>query len=292
MANAFKHLLIPVGTVCTGLGVWQTRRKFEKEEMLQKIDLQRNSDSVLMINAEKLKSTEILDKINFLKVGITGKFLHDQEILVGPRSLFDPETGISTGRKKGEAHTDENSTYGNFVVTPFLLEDGKTVILVNRGWLDDELSNQSLRDLASLPASKDATTLFGYFRQVSDKTPRQIREVHEIQEDHTTPIVFRKTSQKNHNRICQYLEENFPSSQSLEYIPVCIDEDHRSPNKNYRVIGTPIGSQTNLDIPNNHLGYLLQWFGLAFVCFYWRATGNFGSNATRTLQQGLKNVKR
>jgi surfeit locus 1 family protein len=42
--------------------------------------------------------------------------------------------------------------------------------------------------------------------------------------------------------------------------PVLIEAD-ATPNPG----GWPLGGQTNIDIPNNHLAYALTWFGLALT---------------------------
>jgi len=64
--------------------------------------------------------------------------------------------------------------------------------------------------------------------------------------------------------------ESIGSAIGLELAPVIVQADD-SPNPG----GFPVGGQTRIDIPNNHLDYALTWFGLAVVLavifvVYWR----------------------
>jgi len=64
--------------------------------------------------------------------------------------------------------------------------------------------------------------------------------------------------------------DSIGSAIGLELAPVIVQAD-ASPNPG----GFPVGGQTRIDIPNNHLDYALTWFGLAVVLavifvVYWR----------------------
>ncbi len=45
-----------------------------------------------------------------------------------------------------------------------------------------------------------------------------------------------------------------------EFMPYILAADTK-PNRG----GYPVGGQTRLDLPNNHLSYAITWFGLAFA---------------------------
>jgi surfeit locus 1 family protein len=47
---------------------------------------------------------------------------------------------------------------------------------------------------------------------------------------------------------------------SVTALPVLIEAD-ATPNKG----GWPVGGQTRVDFPNDHLQYAITWFGLAFA---------------------------
>jgi surfeit locus 1 family protein len=70
-------------------------------------------------------SPATISKHEYTRVKLTGTFLHDQEIHIGPRSRGDSDVGFS-------------------VLTPLLLSNGRK-ILVNRGFVPKPLQNRSTR---------------------------------------------------------------------------------------------------------------------------------------------------
>ncbi|RUP46122.1 SURF1 family-domain-containing protein [Jimgerdemannia flammicorona] len=66
-----------------------------------------------------------MDEYEYRRIRVTGHFLHDQEILLGPRTRGD---GVS----------------GYFLITPLEREDGSR-ILVKRGWVSREKKDQATR---------------------------------------------------------------------------------------------------------------------------------------------------
>ena len=217
---------------------------------------------------------------HYYKVAIQGKFDHSREILIKPRSKvinepaptivdnFNPNNFLRSG--------NESINYGCFVVTPFCV-DGKEnenlTILVNRGFIEEDLAEQKDRNAESLPNGKE--TIIGIFRKSGDRNSQNVVKEYfgNSQEDQNgnpklTPK-YAHTSFKNHSQLCNYISSKSTNENEV-ILPICIDEDDLSPNKKNRVTGTPDGDQTVLQLPNNHLGYLLQWFGLALGVIYVR----------------------
>lgn len=58
--------------------------------------------------------------MEYLPVKVKGHFLHDQEILIGPRSLIENENAMS---QVGSLVSDPKKNQGWLVVTPFKLAD-------------------------------------------------------------------------------------------------------------------------------------------------------------------------
>ena len=66
--------------------------------------------------------------MEYQRVAMRGKFDHSQEVLIGPRSLID-QRGGAVG---GGIISARGDRVGYHVVTPFLLSDSGSRILVNR----------------------------------------------------------------------------------------------------------------------------------------------------------------
>lgn len=61
----------------------------------------------------------LLDDMEYQSVRVRGQFLHDRELIIGPRSLID-KNAIET---KGGLITRQDNAIGYLVVTPFLVEN-------------------------------------------------------------------------------------------------------------------------------------------------------------------------
>lgn len=88
------------GSLCGGtfaLGCWQTSRYFEKEELVK----QREQDLAL---PPRPFDRQNYNTASLQRQVIKGKFVHDQEVLVGPRGPPPgamASTGPSSGRSEG-----------------------------------------------------------------------------------------------------------------------------------------------------------------------------------------------
>ena len=61
-----------------------------------------------------------LETMEYLPVKVKGQFLHDKEILIGPRALIDIETPIP---RSGSLVSDPKRNQGWLVITPFMLAE-------------------------------------------------------------------------------------------------------------------------------------------------------------------------
>lgn len=121
--------------VTFSLGVWQVRRLKRKIRLIE--EREKSLKAQALDAAEVFESTRDLDH---RRVEISGRFLHDSEMLVGPRSAPKdlPTPVLQWGGSSGLQ-----------VITPLKLDDGH-VILVNRGWVPQRLSNRSKRPSAAV----------------------------------------------------------------------------------------------------------------------------------------------
>lgn len=65
-----------------------------------------------------LHSLEDLNKMEYLPVKLRGKFVHDQELYMGPRSFIENGDGTT----KSGLFSQSNKGIGYNVVTPFIIE--------------------------------------------------------------------------------------------------------------------------------------------------------------------------
>lgn len=140
-----------------------------------------------------------------------------------------------------ELHLGARSQRGNVglhILTPLVRDDGTTV-LVNRGWVPPEKKEPDTRADAQLPGN---VTVRGI------ATPGAGKNVFTPDND---PV-------KNYWLYVDYGQMSAAVGRDLQ--PVVVDADE-TPNPG----GFPIGKQTRLDLPNDHLGYAITWYALALA---------------------------
>ncbi len=148
--SASKRLLVPVLTssfvvlVFLALGVWQLDRMEAKQRLISGVTARVNEPAVPLPAASQWNAIN-KPADDFLKVTVSGRFLHEREtylfMLYTPAGERDPTPGYA-------------------VVTPLQREDG-SVVLVNRGFVPD-----SKRDPANRPQSlgTNIVTITGLLR--------------------------------------------------------------------------------------------------------------------------------
>lgn len=161
------------------------------------------------------------EALNFRRVSVRGEFLHDWE--------FHLLSRISKGRA------------GIHVVTPLAPRPGisnYSAILVNRGWVPNELSDPQLRREGQVSGLVDVEgivrtdlELQGWF--VSENDPAK-GLWHGIDFDRMSNVL------------------------GMSIAPVVV-ESGPAPNPG----GFPIGGQTRIHLRNDHLGYAITWYALA-----------------------------
>ena len=107
--------------ILCGLGAWQLQRLAQKQELLAEFDRRAGADAVGLSEAKKRQESG--ENVEFLKVSVTGRFLHDAEKYM---------IGVFDGNPAWE------------VVTPLVTADN-TLILVDRGLVPDEKRNPATR---------------------------------------------------------------------------------------------------------------------------------------------------
>lgn len=129
--------LIPI--ISFGLGTWQIQRLEWKTDLIAKFE-----DRLIKppLPLPPRIDPDAISEFDYRRVYVTGRFRHDQEMLIGPR-MRDGEDGF-------------------VVVTPLERGDGQSTVLVNRGWISKKLQNQKDR-VEGLPQGE--VTIEGMLRE-------------------------------------------------------------------------------------------------------------------------------
>ena len=124
---------------------------------------------------------------------------------------------------------------GYQIITPFQLETGER-ILVNRGWVTNNKRNPKKRMEGQI---EDTMEIRGIVRKQEEK-PGMMPDVHD-----TSGLEWHYRDVSSFATI-------------LDTLPVCIDADSEGTGK-----GGPIGGQTPVHLRNEHMQYILTWFGIS-----------------------------
>jgi surfeit locus 1 family protein len=222
--------LVPGLVLLIGLGVWQLQRLGEKESLIASVQAGMQAAPVPL--AALLPQGAAAE---WRHVVLHGHFLHDREAFLFGRGPM--------------------SAVGVHVVTPFVGDDGATV-LVDRGFVPEPLRDPKTRAAGQIAGE---TTLTGVLRMA--QKPGLF-----------TPDASRQTR--------LWFVKDVPDIAAALGVtvtaPVIVEAD-ATPNPG----GWPLGGQTVVDFPNDHLQYALTWFGLALALMgvylvYHRSRGRLG----------------
>ncbi len=120
--------------VLVGLGIWQLDRLEWKRELIERIERRVEAEPVALLASE----ADLAD-LEYRRVRVTGRFLHDREQFLVGRS-YQGQTGYE-------------------VMTPLALPDGRH-LFVNRGWIP-----LAAKDATRRPRARDAgVTVTGIIR--------------------------------------------------------------------------------------------------------------------------------
>ncbi len=141
---------------------------------------------------------------------------------------------------------------GMQVVTPLQLDDG-TIILFDRGWIPSEKKDPAKRAEGQLPGKRELT---GIVRR--NQVKRQFAPDNDPAKNfwfHVDVPLMRQTAGGKPDPV----------------LDTFFLEADATPNPG----GVPVGGQTRLDIPNDHLQYAITWFLIAlagagvYLAYHW-----------------------
>ncbi|CAN9504430.1 unnamed protein product [Ophioblennius macclurei] len=225
-------LLIPATTF--GLGTWQVKRRQWKIELINDLHRLTTAEPVpLPIDPNELRELE------YRRVKVRGRYDHSKELYILPRSPVDPE------KEAREAGTLSSSgETGANVITPFYCTDLGITILVNRGYVPRKKIRPETRQKGQV---EDEMEVVGVVRLTEVRKP------------------FVPNNDVVRNRWHYRDLDAMSSATGAE--PIFIDADFGS-----TIPGGPIGGQTRVTLRNEHMQYVVTWYGLcAATSYMWYA---------------------
>ncbi|XP_046387790.1 surfeit locus protein 1 [Ischnura elegans] len=222
-------LAIPVSTFL--LGTWQVKRRKWKLKLIDELRSKTTAEPIALPEAiEELKDME------YRPVKVRGTFLHDRELLMGPRS-FIADQGQT---RESSVFSASQGQVGWLVITPFQLSDRNLTILVNRGWVPSKFKHAETRMEGQIDGEVE---LIGIVRAHEQRGPFMPR---------------------NNLRSNSWFYRNLDEmSHVTGSDPIYIDAKSSSTVK-----GGPIGGQTYVSLRNEHLSYIFTWYTLSAVTGY------------------------
>ena len=203
------------------LGNWQLHRADEKSA-LQTLEEQRLQAPETTI--QPFWDLQKLDEFVFRKVTLKGKFLRHHYLL-------DNQT--LQGR------------VGYDVFSPFQLQAGGDVILVNRGWLQ---MSANRRDIPAVTAPQGMVTLHGTVSRPPGKL---------IQ------LVDYNTDSTGWPRVVQQINVKRIAEQTGQRVSPYVIELKSNSTAAYQIHWVPF-----VDSPAKHISYAVQWFAMAAVLMF------------------------
>lgn len=219
-----KYVLLTIPVVTFGLGTWQISRRNWKLNLIEELQAKSRATPVdLLQNLDKLQELE------YCPVHTRGVFDHSKEIYIGPRSLISQE-----GESQSAVFSSRSSS-GYYVVTPFKLTDKDMTILVNRGWVPKSKLPPKSRQEGQVTGE---VGLVGTVR-LTEKRP-----------------VF--SAKKTPGSKLFLFRDIDAIAAKCGTSPVFLDASFET-----TVPGGPQGGQTRVTLRNEHLSYIVIWYGLS-----------------------------
>lgn len=231
--------------VTMALGTWQVKRMEWKENLIAQIETTRH-------NAPKdglPKEESALAAMQFVPVRVKGSWVSGVEFHLAPRYL--------------------NDQFGYALISPFALADGRTV-LINRGWIPAAKKDPKTRPETLV---KGKATIEGLVRVGAERS------------------AFTPVSQPDKNIwFGRDIADMAAFANLKNVVPVMIDQvasalpakpSGKKPSPAAQAAAPnaklPIPSDGTIRVRNDHMGYILTWYGIAagilviFIAYHRRA---------------------
>lgn len=270
LRKVFFTLMVAMPVVSFGLGCWQVKRLNWKVDLIAKCEK--------LLAKEPLPSLppdldpELVKDFEFRRFKLKGRFDYSQEMFLGPRI--------------------RNQATGYLVITPFIRSDGGDPILVERGWISKDKVIPDTRAhnyLSHLAMPQGEVEIEAFFRNMPKKSSLQfdheqqtklfyVPDVESMaQQAHTLPVYCQMIyDMKDHpdykGPVEKALKKNgwytlggLMGSNDSTKTPKLDDFELEFQEFEFIKNGVPIGTIPKVNFSNNHLQYLITWFGLSIA---------------------------
>jgi surfeit locus 1 family protein len=204
---------VPAVLVMIGLSIWQVQRLQWKEGLIAD-----RQERVAAAPIDLPPPGGDLAKFEYRRVNLTGHYQHDHELYLAARSM--------------------NGNVGYHIVTPFVLQDGETV-LVDRGWVPTE---KKLPDSRTAGQQEGEVTVDGVIRLSQHQAWMQP----DNEPDQNVWFFIDLPAMAKHVGAASIRQDIY-----VEAGPAPVPG------------GYPLGGQIHINLPNDHLQYAITWALLA-----------------------------
>lgn len=257
-------LLILMPIVSFYLGTWQLRRLNWKRRMIRTCE-----DRLTFAPTPFPKDFDPKDAEDnqFHKYLVTGKFDHSKELFVGPKI--------------------QNEMKGYTLFTPLIRSDGGEPVLIERGFITDEMVLPPKRKLQHLSLPEQEVTVECILKKINPKAPLtwdkldpDSRVWHVLNVDEMTeavgclPVHLVALRDLNDHPVEKIVVRDSPwwnfwnKKEHTEVVNRELKEGEIQKEFNQWQLlknGVPLGKVPSIDLRNNHLQYIVTWYGLGIM---------------------------
>lgn len=262
----FLSLLILMPVISFMLGTWQLRRLKWKMNLLSTCEDRLTFDPIPLPKNFKAEDAE---DWQYRRVIVKGKFDHSREVFLGPLV--------------------KNERKGYRVFTPLVRSDGGEDVLIERGFVTDENVLPTQRKLQHLSVPLHEVEIVCLVKKINpkasltmDKLDPDSRLWHVLdynemtEQTHCMPLhLAALVDLKDHPIETKIINEPKPwwkfwAKAKTHKITQLSKEKHTTDVEEFSQYqfmnaGVPIGRTATIDLRNNHLQYLVTWYGLCFA---------------------------
>jgi surfeit locus 1 family protein len=208
-----------------GLGFWQLDRLAWKEGLLTAIAERASAPAVPIDQALDAAAGHLpagWNDLEYKHVSMRGRYVNDKEMY-----LYAPNAQLGPGYQ---------------VYTPFVIAPTQATLIVNRGFVPEQLKEPRSRAEGQIEGETEVTGLIRLPGPQARFVPNN---------DPTANLWFWRDFEG-------MIAASYPAgSRPAKVVPLFVDAEGDAPG------GWPKGGMTELKLTNRHLEYALTWFGLA-----------------------------
>ncbi|KAI5963742.1 SHY1 [Candida pseudojiufengensis] len=304
-------LMYAMPIITFGLGCWQIKRLKWKNDLITKCET--NLASPVLESLPANLDPNVIEEFEYRRFKCKGKFDYDQEMFLGPRL--------------------KDGVLGYLIVTPFIRSDGGKPILVERGWIHKDKVIPSKRTkgyLSHLAMPQGEIEIEALFRCMPKKSSLQFdhepgaklfnipdipamaiqsgslpiycQMIYDLSDhlDYKTEKALeskgQNTSPSFWNKIFFKADQQNNNEKDKKYIQDLSDDSMYYQEFEFINQGVPIAAKPTIKFSNNHLQYLITWFGVCIastgllIYMSWK-TKQF-SSAERIIEAKRKDMKK